>query len=193
MNPRRVEFILSAAGPAQFIQDGLPQFVFAGRSNVGKSSVINRLLGRKNIARVGDTPGKTVYVNYFRIDEAAYLVDLPGYGYARVSKAEKRRWSELMESFFQDFAQITRGFLVVDVRHTPTDDDKTMAAWFQQTCVPFSVLANKADKLKEREWAARLEDIRRTLVLDERNALVPFSAKTGQGRESIWRKMEENL
>ena len=182
MNLHNAVFILSAAGPGQFIRDGRPQFVFAGRSNVGKSSVINRLLSRKNFARVGETPGKTAYINYFLIDEKAYFVDLPGYGYARVSQAEKRRWAGLMESYFQSFEPITRGFLIVDARHTPTADDITMAAWFQQTCVPFAVIANKTDKLKARELPARLDDIRKTLVLDERNGLIPFSARTGRGR-----------
>jgi len=190
MNLHRAEFVLSAAGPDQFIRDGRPQFVFAGRSNVGKSSVINKLLNRKNFARVGETPGKTVYVNYFLIDETVYFVDLPGYGYARVSQAEKRRWAGLMESYFMSFGLITRGFLIVDARHTPTADDQTMAAYFQQTCVPFSVIANKTDKLKAGQLPERLDDIRNTLVLDKSNELLPFSAKTGQGREEVLELVE---
>ena len=193
MNLHNAAFVLSAAGPDQFIKDGRPQFVFAGRSNVGKSSVINRLLGRRNFARVGETPGKTIYVNYFLIDGKAYFVDLPGYGYAKVSQAEKRRWAGLMESFFGSFELITRGFLIVDARHTPTADDVTMASWFQQTCVPFAVIANKTDKLKKRELPARLEDIRKTLVLDERNGLIPFSARTGEGREEVLMMIEDQV
>ncbi|MCL2748104.1 MAG: ribosome biogenesis GTP-binding protein YihA/YsxC [Oscillospiraceae bacterium] len=185
MNLHRAEFVKSAASQEQFIRDGLPQFVFAGRSNVGKSSVINSLLGRRNFARVGDTPGKTVHVNYFLIDNKIYFVDLPGYGYARAARSEKRRWAVLMESFFTDFADNARGFLIVDVRHAPTQDDKTMASWFQQTCVPFSVIINKADKLKERELPARVEEIRRELVLDERDKTTLFSAKTGRGKDEV--------
>jgi len=193
MNLHNAAFILSAAGPEQFIRDGRPQYVFAGRSNVGKSSVINRLLNRRNFARVGETPGKTVYVNYFLIDEKVWFVDLPGYGYAKVSQAEKHRWAGLMESYFQEMDAITRGFLIVDARHTPTSDDVTMAAWFQQTCVPFAVIANKADKLKPRELPACLDDIRMTLVLDERNRLIPFSAVTGLGREAVLEMIENDM
>ncbi len=193
MNLHKAEFVLSAAGPAQFIYDGKPQFVFAGRSNVGKSSVINKLLNRKNFARVGETPGKTVYVNYFLIDNTAYFVDLPGYGYAKVSQSEKGRWAQLMEAYFRRMELITHGFLIVDARHTPTPDDKTMAEYFQQTCVPFSVIANKVDKLKSRELAARLEDIRKTLVLDERDGLFCFSAQTGQGRDEVLDRIYSRL
>lgn len=185
MNLHRAAFVLSAASPTQFIGDGRPQFVFAGRSNVGKSSVLNRLLQRKNLARVGETPGKTTCVNYFLIDETAWFVDLPGYGYAKVAKNEKRRWGELMEAFFADGRFITTGFLIVDARHTPTADDKMMAAYFQQTCVPFAVIANKVDKLKPSQWGGRLADIRDTLVLDPGVGLFPFSAQKGQGREDV--------
>ncbi|MDR3207020.1 MAG: ribosome biogenesis GTP-binding protein YihA/YsxC [Oscillospiraceae bacterium] len=185
INLHKAEFILSAARPDQFVKDGRPQFVFAGRSNVGKSSVINKILNRRNFARVGETPGKTAHVNYFLLDSAAYFVDLPGYGYARVSQTEKQRWAALMENFFADTSGITQSFLIVDARHTPNADDKIMAEYFQQTCVPFSVIANKADKLKPRELPERLEDIRRTLVLDERDGLFAFSAQTGQGRDDV--------
>jgi GTP-binding protein len=193
MNLHNAQFVLSAAGPDQFIGDGRPQLVFAGRSNVGKSSVINKLLNRKNFARVGETPGKTRCVNYFLIDEKVWFVDLPGYGYAKVSQAEKRRWAMLMESFFQDCARVAKGFLIADARHTPTADDVTMAAWFQQTCVPFSVIANKADKLKAGERASRLDDIRRTLTLDERDGLYLFSARTGLGREQVLEDIYKQL
>ena len=127
INFGKAEFVRSAGTREQFLWDGLPQFAFAGRSNVGKSSVINRLLGRKNLAYVGSSPGKTTQVNYFLVDGKAYLVDLPGYGYAKVSKAEKERWGRLMESYFQE-AHITAGVLIVDARHKPTANDLTMPA-----------------------------------------------------------------
>ena len=125
LNFGKAEFARSAAAKEQFFWDGKPQFAFAGRSNVGKSSVINRLLNRKNLAYVGSSPGKTTQVNYFSVDNRAYLVDLPGYGYAKVSRAEKERWGRLMESYFQE-AHITAGVLIVDIRHKPTVDDLTM-------------------------------------------------------------------
>ena len=126
INYNKAEFIRSAVRPDAFIRDGRPQVTFAGRSNVGKSSVINRLLNRKNFARVGATPGKTTQVNYFLIDNRVYLTDLPGYGYAKVSKEERERWGRLMESYFQAPGLITLGVLIVDARHKPTADDVTM-------------------------------------------------------------------
>ncbi len=148
MNFSKAEFILSAVEPSKFLRDGLPQIAFAGRSNVGKSSVINRLLGRKNFAHVGATPGKTSQVNYFKLDGAAYLVDLPGYGYAKVSKAERDRWGKLMESYFAA-GLISLGVQIVDARHQPTADDRTMAEWFYATGCPVLIVANKLDKLKK--------------------------------------------
>ena len=127
MNFTKAEFIRSAADPKDFLRDGLPQMAFAGRSNVGKSSVINRLASRRNLAYVGATPGKTAQINYFKVDEKAWLVDLPGYGYAKVSRSEKERWSHLMEQYFQDEGDIlTVGVLIVDARHKPTADDVIM-------------------------------------------------------------------
>ncbi len=179
------QFVLSAYDPKQFISDDVPKFVFAGRSNVGKSSVINTLTRRKSLARVGDTPGKTRCVNYFLLKDLAYYVDLPGYGYARVSHAEKQRWSHLLEAFFADTSTIRLGVLVVDARHTPTEQDRTMAGYFQMTCLPFLVIANKVDKLKNSQVEARLQDIRETLTLDESVPLVPFSAAKAKGRDDV--------
>ena len=142
LNWNRAEFVRSAVKTADFPREGLPQVVFAGRSNVGKSSVINRILGRKNFARVGAAPGKTTHINYFRVDEKLYLVDLPGYGYAKVSRAEKERWGRLIESWFADTQLMTLGIQIVDARHKPTADDCTMAAWFKGCGKPYAVVAN---------------------------------------------------
>ena len=184
MNLHNVEFILSAARPADFRRDGLPQIVFAGKSNVGKSSVINRLLQRKNFARVGESPGKTVHINYFLLDRRAYLVDLPGYGYAKVPLAEKQRWAKLMEQYFAS-GLITLGILIVDARHRPTDNDVTMANWFLDSGCRFCVLANKLDKLKKSELEPNMARIRETLALPEDVRLIPFSAEKGDGRETL--------
>ena len=184
INFGKAEFIRSAGSREQFLWDGLPQFAFAGRSNVGKSSVINRLLGRKNLAYVGASPGKTTQVNYYLVDRRAYLVDLPGYGYAKVSKAEKERWGRLMESYFQE-AHITTGVLIVDARHKPTANDLTMHSWFRETGCPEIVVANKLDKLKKSQVEPALALIRETLELEEEDHLLPFSAEKGTGKEEL--------
>ncbi|MDO4361130.1 MAG: ribosome biogenesis GTP-binding protein YihA/YsxC [Eubacteriales bacterium] len=184
LNVNKAEFIKSAAAPAQFVQSSVPAVVFAGKSNVGKSSVINRLLNRRNFARVGSAPGKTVHVNYFLIDGRLYLVDLPGYGYAKVSQAERDRWGKLMEQFFA--AQLFQlGVMIVDARHKPTADDVTMAQWFKASGCALVVVANKLDKLKKSEVEPNMALIRRTLELDESVRIIPFSAEKGQGREEL--------
>ena len=160
---------------------------FAGRSNVGKSSVINRLLNRKNFARVGAAPGKTTQINYFKIDNAFYLVDLPGYGYARVSKGERDRWGRLMEGYFADPELMTLGVMIVDARHKPTADDCTMAQWYRGAGCPFLVVANKLDKLKMSEVEGNLQRIRETLELGEEDMVIPFSAEKGTGRDELLR------
>lgn len=185
LNVNKAEFIKSAAAPADFIRDALPNIVFAGKSNVGKSSVINRLLNRKNFARVGQSPGKTIHVNYFLIDQKVYFVDLPGYGYAKVSKSERERWGKLMEQFFTVDGLIDLGIMIVDSRHKPTADDVTMAQWFKSTGCPLVVAANKSDKLKNREIEPNLELIRLTLGLDEETPLILFSAEKGSGRDAL--------
>lgn len=187
VNLQKTEFILSAASPKDFLRDGLPQIAFAGRSNVGKSSVINRLLNRKNFARVGAAPGKTIHINYFKIDGAFYLVDLPGYGYAKVSKSERDRWGKLMETYFAHPELMTMGVMIVDSRHKPTADDCTMAQWFKDTGRPMVVVANKLDKLKKSQVEPALTLIRETLALTEQDILIPFSAEKGEGKDTLVR------
>ena len=185
MNLRKVEFIRSAAQPNAFLTDGLPQIAFSGKSNVGKSSVLNCVLQRKNFARVGQKPGKTVHINYFKIDGRAYFVDLPGYGYAQVAASEKERWGRLMESYFAQAGRITLGVMIVDARHAPTKLDCVMADLFKDTERPFVVVANKLDKLKKSEVEPNLRCIRETLALPEYVKLIPFSAEKGTGREEL--------
>ena len=185
LNTQKVEYVRSAAGPKDFPRDPLPQVAFAGRSNVGKSSVINRLLNRKNFARVGAAPGKTVHINYFRVDERLYLVDLPGYGYAKVSQAEKDRWARLIQSWFDAPDLMTLGVLIVDARHKPTANDITMADYFKAAGRPWTVVANKMDKLKKSEIEPNLALIRETLALPEAIKVIPFSAEKGTGRDEL--------
>ena len=185
LNVNKAEFIKSAASPKDFIRSEKPNIVFAGKSNVGKSSVINRLLNRKNFARVGQSPGKTIHVNYFLIDGKAYFVDLPGYGYAKVSASERERWGRLMESYFAEEGVITLGVMIVDSRHKPTKDDVTMAQWFLGTECPLVVVANKCDKLKKSEIEPNMKLIRETLQLTDDIKLIPFSAEKGDGKELL--------
>jgi GTP-binding protein len=184
MNLQNVEFLISAASPKDFPKNRLPEIAFAGKSNVGKSSVINRLLQRKNFARVGEKPGKTIHVNYFTVDSKCYLVDLPGYGYAKVSQAEKERWGKLMEDYFAA-NRIDLGIMIVDARHAPTNNDITMASWFIQSDCPFVVIANKLDKLKKSEIEPNLQTIREDLELPENYTVIPFSAEKGTGRDEL--------
>lgn len=193
LNVNKSEFVKSAASPAQFIRSSLPAVVFAGKSNVGKSSVINRILNRKNFARVGASPGKTIHVNYFLIDEKVYFVDLPGYGYAKVSQAERDRWGKLMEQFFASESLFDLGIMIVDSRHKPTADDITMAQWFKESGCPLVVVANKLDKLKKSEIEPNLLRIRETLELSEDVSLIPFSAEKGQGRELLMSEIQSIL
>jgi GTP-binding protein len=186
MNFQKVEFLISAANPKDFPKNRLPEIAFAGKSNVGKSSVINRLLQRKNFARVGEKPGKTIHVNYFTVDGKCYLVDLPGYGYAKVSQSEKERWGKLMEDYFAA-NRIDLGVMIVDARHAPTNNDITMASWFIQSGCPFVVIANKLDKLKKSEIEPNLQTIREDLELPEDCILIPFSAEKGTGRDELVR------
>ena len=186
MNFQKVEFLISAANPKDFPKNRLPEIAFAGKSNVGKSSVINRLLQRKNFARVGEKPGKTIHVNYFTVDSKCYLVDLPGYGYAKVSQSEKERWGKLMEDYFAA-NRIDLGVMIVDARHAPTNNDITMARWFLDSGCPFVVVANKLDKVKKSQVLSNLETIRQDLELPEDCPVIPFSAEKGDGRDDLVR------
>ena len=184
MNFNNVEFLISAAASRDFPVTRLPEIAFAGKSNVGKSSVINRVLQRKNFARVGEKPGKTIHVNYFTVDKKCYFVDLPGYGYAKVSQAEKDRWGRLMESYFAA-NRIDLGIMIVDARHAPTNNDITMANWFIDSGCPFVVVANKLDKLKKSELEPNMRTIREDLELPEDCRIIPFSAEKGTGRDEL--------
>ena len=192
MNLHNAEFVRSVTAVADCPKDGLPQIAFAGKSNVGKSSVINSLLNRKNYARVGATPGKTVQVNYFLVD-GTYFIDLPGYGYARVSGDERRRWGALMEDFFQEPNLFTVGVLIVDSRHAPTADDVTMAEYFFDAGRPFVVVANKCDKLKKSEIEPNLERIRDVLGLDDDFPLLLYSCTAKVGRRELLGFIENNI
>ena len=192
VNLQKAEFVRSAAKAADFPRDRLAQVAFAGRSNVGKSSVINRLLNRKNFARVGSAPGKTTHINYFRIDGQFYLIDLPGYGYAKVSKAEKEKWAKTLEAFFAQKERLAHVLLLVDIRHDPTDDDEQMVKYLYCNAIPYTVVATKADKLSRMQQGIRADKIAGNLALTRQNILLT-SAETGLGRDALLDKIEQIL
>ena len=185
MNLHNAEFIRSAVKTEDFPEDNLPQIIFAGKSNVGKSSTINKILSRKNFARVGAAPGKTIHINFFKIDEKAYFVDLPGYGYAKVSKKERDRWGALIEEYFDINRNMALGVHIVDMRHKPTADDVIMSEWYVHTGMPLIVVANKYDKVKASVREENINTIRTTLKLPERVKIIPFSAEKGNGKEEV--------
>ena len=189
INVQKAEFILSAASPKDFRRDALPQVAFAGRSNVGKSSVINRLLNRKNFARVGAAPGKTTQINYFKIDNAFYLVDLPGYGYARVSKGERDRWASLVEGYFAQDRNVALVIQLVDMRHKPTADDLQMVDFLLQTGRPFVVVCTKSDKLNRGETEVQTA-LFNQLFQEQGIDWLPFSSVKGSGLEALKQVIE---
>jgi len=191
MNVNNAIFIKSAAKSKDLIDSPMPQIVFSGKSNVGKSSVINRLLNRKTFARVSSSPGKTIHVNYFQIDDNVYFVDLPGYGYAKVAKTEQARWSKLMEEFFYQPDHITLGVMIVDARHKPTNDDVTMAEWFNASGCDMVVVANKIDKVKKSETESNIAVIRETLKLRDETEIITFSAEKGTNRDILLLEIEK--
>lgn len=183
---QKAQFFTTVAQLRDVPDDATGEVAFAGRSNAGKSSAINTLANQTRLAFVSKTPGRTQNLNYFTLAEGKYLVDLPGYGYAKVSRTEKERWGRLMERYFQDEGGIlTMGVLIVDARHKPTQDDVTMHTWFRESGCPEVVVANKLDKLKAREVEPNLALIRDTLEMGDNETMIPFSAEKGVGKEQL--------
>ena len=193
LNLHLVEFVRSAVKTADFPNDNLPQIAFAGKSNVGKSSTINRLLNRKNFARVGNAPGKTIHINFFEIDKKAYFVDLPGYGYAKISKQELKRFGELMEGYFKSGRNIALVVLLIDMRHPLTKDDEGMICFLKEMDIPFIIVMTKADKLKKTAYKERLDLSGKELAFAGKVPVVPFSSVTGQGINGIKNYIEKSV
>lgn len=185
INFQNAKFEKSAVSKEHYPKSDMLEFAFAGRSNVGKSSLINKVLNRKSLARVSGTPGKTITINFYNIDDCIYLVDLPGYGYAKRSKEEVAKWGEMMEDYLANRQQLVQTILLVDSRHTPTAQDIQMAEWIRHYHDRLIVIATKMDKLKKREIEERLEDIANTLELGEDDLLVPFSTADDEGKISV--------
>lgn len=186
MNIHNVSLTVSAVRKNQYPQTDMPEFAFAGRSNVGKSSLINKLLNRKSLARVSAKPGKTATINFYNIDDKIHLVDLPGYGYAVRSKEEIEKWGKMIEDYLHTREQLVQTILLVDSRHAPTKDDITMADWIRNFNDRLIVIATKTDKLKKRELEKNLNMIYDTLQLGEDDILVPFSTANDEGKITVW-------
>lgn len=184
LNLQQVQLRISAVKPSQF-QTGLPEVLFCGRSNVGKSSMINCLLGRKSMARTSEKPGKTATINYYEIDRKLFLVDLPGYGYARVSQNEKQKWARFMEAYFSFAGDKKLAISLVDLRHPPTADDLDMAAFLEEAQIPYWIVATKADKLSKTAMAENLAALEETYAQLNPERILPFSSKTRLGREEL--------
>ena len=191
-NIQATEFVKSAASQKDLLRSPMPQAAFAGRSNVGKSTVLNCLCRRKNLARVSATPGKTAHVNYFSVDKKAYLVDLPCYGFARVSDDEKKRWAKLMDDYFTDNTSLKLVVLLVDIRHEPTEDDKIMLDYARQTGYPYIVVANKVDKLNKSEIEPAVVRVGMTLNVP-RDRIIVFSGAKGIGRDELLAQLHQAL
>ena len=185
INFQNAQFETSAVKKEGYPKSDMLEFAFAGRSNVGKSSMINKVLNRKSLARVSGTPGKTITINFYNIDKKIYLVDLPGYGYAKRSKEEVAKWGEMMEDYLANRKQLVQTILLVDSRHTPTAQDIQMAEWIRHYHDRLVVIATKMDKLKKSEIDERLDDIAQTLELTEDDVLIPFSTQNDEGKELV--------
>lgn len=192
MKIKKADIYATAVSPSQYPITGIPEVAFAGRSNVGKSSLINSLVNRKSLARTSQTPGKTRVINFFEVNEEVYLVDLPGYGYARVSKDEKSKWGKMIESYLYSREELKLVILLVDIRHEPTKDDILMFDWMKATGSQMLVVATKADKLTRNHRNKSLVQIRKTLKMTNDDILLHFSSQTKEGRDELWEIIERH-
>lgn len=186
MKVTSAEIVISAVRPAQYPEGDLPEFALAGRSNVGKSSFINKMLNRKALARTSSKPGKTQTLNFFLINEILYFVDVPGYGYAKVSKTERAAWGRMIETYITSREQLKAVILLVDLRHPPSVDDRTMYDFLKHYNIPVIVVATKADKIPKSKWQKHIKIVKETLDFDPEDALILFSSETGEGKDKAW-------
>jgi GTP-binding protein len=185
MNLNNIKLAISAVNKNQFLYTGLKEIVFVGRSNVGKSSLINKIINRRNFARTSSVPGKTATINYYELDKKVYLVDLPGYGYARVSKEEKQKWGQFIDDYFKLSQNIALIILLIDIRHDPTKDDIIMVNYMKQTGLKYLIAATKADKIAASKISSSVDNIKNILNLNEDIKVKPFSASNDMGRDKI--------
>lgn len=193
MKVTNAEFVISAVGANQYPEDGLPEVALAGRSNVGKSSLINRMIQRKNLARTSSTPGKTQHLNYYRINEELYFVDVPGYGYAKVSKTQREQWGKMIEQYLQERETLRLVLQIIDLRHPPTKDDELMYDWLKAFDLPVCVVATKADKIPKSRWQKHLKIVREGLALRAGDPIVLFSSEEGIGKDELWNLISQHV
>ncbi|MBM6619778.1 ribosome biogenesis GTP-binding protein YihA/YsxC [Bacillus suaedaesalsae] len=189
MKVNTAEIVISAVKPEQYPDDGLPHIALAGRSNVGKSSFINKMINRKALARTSSKPGKTQTLNFYIINEMLYFVDVPGYGYAKVSKSERAAWGKMIETYIKKSPHLKVVLLIVDVRHAPSKDDVMMYEFLKHFDIPTMVVATKADKIPKGKWQKHLKVVKETLQMDKNDPLVLFSSETAQGKDEAWATM----
>lgn len=193
MNVTKVNLETVCGVTSKLPENLMPEFAFAGKSNVGKSSLINALMNRKSYARTSAQPGKTQTINFYNINGRLYFVDLPGYGYAKVSQELRAKWGKMIERYLKRSVQLKRIFLLVDIRHEPSENDRDMYDWIVHNGFLPVVIATKLDKINRSQTVKQCGLIRQTLGMPEEGVLIPFSAETGQGREEIWQMIEEEL
>ncbi|MBM7541803.1 ribosome biogenesis GTP-binding protein YihA/YsxC [Amphibacillus cookii] len=193
MKVTKSDITISAVTPKQYPPEGLPEIALAGRSNVGKSSFINKLINRKALARTSSKPGKTQTLNFYLINDIFHFVDVPGYGYAKVSKTEREAWGKMMETYFTERENLQATVLVIDIRHQPTNDDVAMYDFLKHHQIPVLVIATKVDKIKKGQVAKHVKRVKETLALENGDQIIPFSAETAQGKEEAWRVISSYL
>ncbi len=190
---KKAEIEAVAVEPGGYPSTGLTEIALAGRSNVGKSSLINTLVNRKALARTSGTPGKTRTINFYNINDIMYFVDLPGYGYAAVSKNEKQKWGHMIERYLSERSQLKLVILLVDSRHEPTGDDKLMYSWMKSTELPMVVIATKSDKLSKNQLSKNIRVIKEELGMSKEDKLIPFSSETRIGKEEVWETIDSTV
>lgn len=186
MKVTKAEIVISAVKPEQYPNDPWPHFALAGRSNVGKSSFINKMLNRKNLARTSSKPGKTQTLNFYNINDLFYFVDVPGYGFAKVSKKDREAWGKMIETYLTTSDKLQAVIQIVDIRHKPTEDDKLMYNFCKHYEMPVIIIATKADKVPKGKWDKHVKVIKETLDIDPNDPIVIFSSETGKGKDEAW-------
>ena len=186
MKVTSAEIVISAVKPNQYPESNIPEFALAGRSNVGKSSFINKMLGRKALARISSKPGKTQTLNFYLINEMLHFVDVPGYGYAKVSKKEREAWGKMLETYFTTREKLRAVILITDLRHPPTKDDVLMYDFLKHYNIPCVIIATKADKISKSQWQKHLKVTKETFDLSDKDYLLLFSSETGEGKDKVW-------